>query len=80
MKIKKRLLFGLILIILILLVFNFKINNLKSDFDKYCIIQYNVSDKCPCIVKEDPMNISLSYFNSSIINSLNSMNISKPSS
>jgi len=48
-----------IFIVIILLFFNLRINNLASDFKKDCTETYNINDSCPCqSIKQSNMNLS----------------------
>lgn len=51
MKIQKLLFYGIICLILILLIFNYKMSSLKDSFVKGCQIDYKPyidNDTCPC--------------------------------
>lgn len=57
-KLNKMIFYSTILIIVILLAFNLKLNSLKADFDEYCVKDYNISSPCPCISDKDTKNQS----------------------
>jgi len=52
MKTSNILVFGCIIIFIILVISNLEITKLKKDFDKYCVIQYDINSYCPCIGKK----------------------------
>lgn len=58
MDLKKVIFYGCIIMILLLVVFNFKIMSMKQDFDKYCLKQYDNST-CPCEDLRTNKNITL---------------------
>jgi len=62
MDLNKKVLIGIIVLIVLLLVFNVRISYLKEKFDKYCINQYDPNDSCPCMSKKQ-VNFSFSNFN-----------------
>ena len=49
MKLNKLIFIAGMIILIILVVVNVKMSQLTPQFDKYCTIQYNISDPCPCI-------------------------------
>ena len=49
MKLNKLIFIAGMIILVILIVVNVKMSQLTPQFDKYCTIQYNISDPCPCI-------------------------------
>lgn len=60
MDLNKKVLIGIIIIIVLLLAFNVRISYLKEKFDKFCINQYNLNDSCPCESKK-PVNLRPLY-------------------
>ncbi len=42
---------GLWVLVVILMLFNAKINSLGTSFEKDCSIQYDVDGPCPCVTK-----------------------------
>lgn len=56
MDLNKKILIGIIVLIVLLLVFNVRISYLKEKFDKYCIKTYNLSDPCPCVSKKQTLS------------------------
>ena len=67
MEQSNKILIGIFIIILILGMFNQRINSLKQDFDTYCVVQYNISLPCPCmhaVAHKNSLNydINLSLF------------------
>lgn len=63
---KKLLIVGICILILILSIFNMRINYLKENFKKDCKNTFNINDSCPCVVptkKGDVINFSTMDFN-----------------
>ena len=49
MKLDKVVFYGIFTIIIILLLVNARVGDLRQKFDTYCVKEYNINDSCPCI-------------------------------
>lgn len=77
MKIKNILFFGILTIIIILTLFNLKVNSLKIDLNKACVVNYTsylASNTCPCTEQRRDF-INISFFNITL--NKNNINMSK---
>lgn len=70
MKIQDLLFYGILILIILLLAFNFKITSLKNSFVEACVVDYKPyleKNTCPCS-PPDPIYSYLNSFNFSNIN------------
>jgi hypothetical protein len=70
MKLINLLFYSTLIIIVVLVLLDLRLNSLRGDFDKYCITQYNINDSCPCekpklITSLDNLTLRLPYIQNS---------------
>ena len=70
MEINNKIFYSIVAIIVILLLFNWRISYLEQRFDRYCVNQYNISSTCPCVRTNLQKEVNLSGFNASSIQEL----------
>ena len=66
MELKEYVFWAFVISIVIFSAVNVKMYTLETKFDKFCTVQYNISDDCPCLrtrFNESESEINLSNIN-----------------